>query len=182
MNGIAVNISPGPGASSLECLNCYPSRFIATGTLTGQPAPDLSIVVTEQRPLHVRARPNHLCNHRFQCWIGANLGDRNRDELADNRPSGDQYWWNPVDLRPRHLELYTQRSIGWPGSYPVITLAVTVSVGAPGGVTDTASVSGGGETNTTNDTAGDYTTTFTETQFADMTLLGILRHHLTPHC
>jgi uncharacterized repeat protein (TIGR01451 family) len=42
-------------------------------------------------------------------------------------------------------------------SYPVITLTVTVSASAPASVTNSASVSGGGETNTTNDTASDPT-------------------------
>src|SRR6185503_2874387 len=43
-------------------------------------------------------------------------------------------------------------------SYPPITLTVNVSSTAPSGVTNTASVSGGGETNTGNDTANDVTT------------------------
>src|SRR6185503_20052516 len=43
-------------------------------------------------------------------------------------------------------------------SYPPITLLVNVSSTAPAGVTNTASVSGGGETNTGNDTANDMTT------------------------
>ena len=51
-------------------------------------------------------------------------------------------------------------------SYPVIAVAVIVPVGASGGVTNTASVSGGGETNTANDIASDFTTTFTPSQVA----------------
>ena len=43
-------------------------------------------------------------------------------------------------------------------SYPAITLTVNVSAGAPATVTNTATVSGGGESNTANDTAGDVTT------------------------
>ncbi len=46
-----------------------------------------------------------------------------------------------------------------PGSsYPVITLTVNVAANAPGNVTNTATVSGGGEVNTSNDTANDLTT------------------------
>jgi len=44
------------------------------------------------------------------------------------------------------------------GSYPSITLTVSVAGNAPSGVTNTATVSGGGETNTANDTASDPTT------------------------
>jgi uncharacterized repeat protein (TIGR01451 family) len=44
------------------------------------------------------------------------------------------------------------------GSYPVITLTVNVSSSAPGFVTNTATVAGGGEQNTSNDTSNDLTT------------------------
>ena len=43
-------------------------------------------------------------------------------------------------------------------SYPAITLAVNVASTAPASVTNTVTVSGGGETNTSNDTAADITT------------------------
>src|SRR6266403_2411143 len=42
-------------------------------------------------------------------------------------------------------------------SYPTITLTVNVASSAPTSVTNTATVSGGGETNTSNDTANDNT-------------------------
>jgi uncharacterized repeat protein (TIGR01451 family) len=43
-------------------------------------------------------------------------------------------------------------------SYPAITLTVNVSLSAPASVTNTASVSGGGQSNTSNDTVNDPTT------------------------
>ena len=43
-------------------------------------------------------------------------------------------------------------------SYPVISLTVNVASNAPASVTNTATVSGGGEANTSNDTANDFTT------------------------
>ena len=43
-------------------------------------------------------------------------------------------------------------------SYPAITVTVNVASSAPASVTNTATVSGGGETNTSNDTANDVTT------------------------
>jgi fimbrial isopeptide formation D2 family protein/uncharacterized repeat protein (TIGR01451 family) len=52
-------------------------------------------------------------------------------------------------------------------SYPVITVTVNVASNAAASVTNTASVSGGGQTNTTNDTANDATTI---NQLADMTI------------
>ena len=52
-------------------------------------------------------------------------------------------------------------------SYPAITLTVTVAGNAPASVTNTATVSGGGEVNTANDTASDPTTI---TQEPDLTI------------
>src|SRR5205085_11616857 len=53
----------------------------------------------------------------------------------------------------------TQTSILAAGaSYPTITLTTNVAGNAPASVTNIAAVSGGGETNTGNDTANDVTT------------------------
>ena len=49
-------------------------------------------------------------------------------------------------------------SIGQGASYPQITLTVNVAANAPATVTNTATVSGGGETNTSNNTSSDLTT------------------------
>jgi uncharacterized protein (TIGR03437 family) len=51
-------------------------------------------------------------------------------------------------------------------SYPAIVLAVTVGVGAPGGVTNTVQVTGGASANINNGAASDFTTTFTPGQNA----------------
>src|SRR5262249_57003974 len=52
-------------------------------------------------------------------------------------------------------------------SYPPLTLTVSVAADAPPSVTNTATVSGGGETNTANDSASDVTPV---TQVADLTI------------
>jgi len=52
-------------------------------------------------------------------------------------------------------------------SYPSITLTVSVALNAPASVTNTATVSGGGDTNLTNNTASDPTTIV---QVADLTI------------
>src|SRR6202047_2805468 len=52
----------------------------------------------------------------------------------------------------------TSTALAAGASYPNITLAVNVASNAPATVTNTATVSGGGETNTSNDTANDVTT------------------------
>ncbi|MDD5560288.1 IPTL-CTERM sorting domain-containing protein, partial [Candidatus Methylomirabilis sp.] len=48
--------------------------------------------------------------------------------------------------------------LGAGSSYPVITLTVDVATNAAASLTNTAAVSGGGETNTGNNTASDPTT------------------------
>ena len=52
---------------------------------------------------------------------------------------------------------HPQRRPGRRRSYPALTLTVSVAENAPASVTNTATVSGGGETNTSNDTASDTT-------------------------
>ncbi|HEY3840396.1 MAG TPA: LamG-like jellyroll fold domain-containing protein, partial [Bryobacteraceae bacterium] len=55
------------------------------------------------------------------------------------------------------------------GSYPAITLTVNVASNAPASVTNTAVVSGGGETNISNDLASDPTT-ITSSSLPDLTI------------
>ncbi|HEV7490578.1 MAG TPA: hypothetical protein VGO25_07210, partial [Rhodanobacteraceae bacterium] len=55
-------------------------------------------------------------------------------------------------------------------SYPAITLTVNVAANAPASVTNTANVSGGGETNANNDAANDPTTIDNASAGADLTL------------
>ena len=54
-------------------------------------------------------------------------------------------------------------ALGAAASYPPLTLTVNVAGNAPATVTNTATVSGGGETNSANDTASDPTTIGTGT-------------------
>jgi uncharacterized repeat protein (TIGR01451 family) len=56
------------------------------------------------------------------------------------------------------------------GSYPPLTLTVNVSTTAPASVTNTATVSGGGETNSANDIASDPTTITSTAAPADLTI------------
>jgi uncharacterized repeat protein (TIGR01451 family) len=58
-------------------------------------------------------------------------------------------------------------SLGPGASYPPLTVTVNVAINASASVTNTATVSGGGETNTVNDTASDATAI---TQLPDLTV------------
>ena len=55
-------------------------------------------------------------------------------------------------------------------SYPVLTLIVSVADDAPASVINTATVAGGGEVNTANDTASDPTTIIQNAQTAELTI------------
>src|SRR5205807_2051854 len=53
------------------------------------------------------------------------------------------------------------------GSYPALIITISVAIGAAPAVVNTASISGGGELNTSNDSVSDPTTI---TQIADLTI------------
>jgi len=87
-----------------------------------------------------------------------------------------------TDTLPAGLSLVSMSGTGWScagttctrsdalassSSYPAIALTVSVANNAPASVTNTATVSGGGELNTGNDSASDPTTI---TQVADLTI------------
>jgi len=78
-----------------------------------------------------------------------------------------------TEIVPGGLTLVNMSGVGWTcaantcsrittvsagGSYPVISVVVNVAANAPASVTNTVTVSGGGQTNTANDTANDPTT------------------------
>jgi uncharacterized repeat protein (TIGR01451 family) len=58
---------------------------------------------------------------------------------------------------PAALSCQRSNTLGANSAYPALTLTVDVANNAPGSVTNTATVSGGGELNTSNDTANDQT-------------------------
>ena len=62
-------------------------------------------------------------------------------------------------------------------SYPPITLTVNVASNASASVTNTATVSGGGETNTANNTASDPTTISAASRFS---IAGLIKYGTTP--
>jgi uncharacterized protein (TIGR03437 family) len=173
--GGAINISPGTaGASSYECFNCSPYRLITNGTVTGQPVPDLSVVVTDNSSPYNPARSTFTQGQSGGMYAitVSNVGSATTSGAVTVTNSlttglvattiGGTGWTCVLAT----LSCTRGDSLAASASYPVISVAVTVSAGAPGGVTNTVSVSGGGDTNASNDTAGDYTTTFTEAQLA----------------
>ncbi len=90
--------------------------------------------------------------------------------LVDSLPAGltatalSGYGWT-VNLST--LTATRSDSLAAGASYPALTLTVNVGLTAPASLTNVATVSGGGEVNTSNDTANDVTTV---TQVADLTV------------
>jgi uncharacterized repeat protein (TIGR01451 family) len=84
-------------------------------------------------------------------------------------PTGDTGTFNGWSLSTNGQTVTATRSdvLSSGHSYPALTVAVAVSNDAAASVTNTVSVSGGGELNTSNDTASDPTPI---TQVADMTI------------
>jgi hypothetical protein len=162
-----------PGDFSAECLSCFPSRSITSGTLSGKAAPDLSIAVADNS---YPSNPIGGSIYRgasggtFTATI-SNVGTAPTSGtvtvtnvlsagLTATGISGGASWQCTLST----LVCTRSDSLAVSGSYPPITVTVTTSVTAPGGVTDTVSVAGGGDENTADNTAQDYTTTFTEAQ------------------
>jgi hypothetical protein len=171
-SGGTLNIVPGD--LSAECLSCLPSRSITSGTLSGKAAPDLSVTVTDNSyPYNPVGGSIYrgASGGTFTVTI-SNVGTAPTSGtvtvtnvlsagLTATGISGGASWQCTLSM----LACTRGDSLAVSGSYPAITVTVTTSATAPGGVTDTVSVAGGGDLNPTDDTAQDYTTTFTEAQW-----------------
>ena len=143
-----------------KCLGFTPAFLALMATLQGQPGgvPDLTISKT------------HVGNFS-QGQVGASY-----TIIVTNSGTGATSGTVTVtDMIPAELMPTAIAGTGWTctqpsgpctrtnalvasSSYPAITLTVNVAANAPGTVTNTAMVAGGGETNTANDTAIDVTT------------------------
>jgi len=159
-----------PGNLSGEYLGI--GRLITSGTLSGKPAPDLTVTVTDNSDPY-----NPIGGSIFRGVSGgtftvtiSNVGTAPTSGavnvtnvlsagLTVTGISGES--WN---CTLSTLACTRSDSLAVAGKYPAITVNVTTSASAPDGVTDTVSVAGGGDLNTTDNTAQDYTTTFTEAQ------------------
>ena len=161
-----------PGNLSIEFLIGFSVRAITSGTLSGKPAPDLSITVADNSyPYNPVGGSIYrgASGGTFTVTI-SNVGTAPTSGavtvtnvlsagLTPTGISGDA--WN---CALSTLACTRSDSLGVAGKYPAITVNVTTSATAPDGVTDTVSVAGGGDLNTTDNTAQDYTATFTEAQ------------------
>ena len=77
---------------------------------------------------------------------------------AAERPDGDRAERHGLELHGGDADVHAERCAGGGASYPAMTVTVNVASTAPASVTNTATVSGGGQTNTANDSASDVTT------------------------
>ena len=142
-----------------KCLGFTPAFLALIGTLQGQPGgvPDLTI-----SKIHA--------GDFTQGQVGASY-----TIIVTNSGTATSGPVTVTDMIPTGLMPTAIAGTGWTctqpsgpctrgnalvasSSYPAITLTVNVAANAPGTLTNTAMVAGGGETNTANDTAIDSTT------------------------
>ena len=130
------------------------------------------LTITKTTPA-TAARPDRLplYDHRAERRRLVDVGHRNRGRYASGRPDGeyDQRQWMVVQ-RGRNSDLFPLGRAGLRRNYPPITLTVNVSSSAPATVTNTATVSGGGDTNPANDSASDPTTVTPQAVGADLAI------------
>ena len=124
----------------------------------GSPQPDLTLTAT------------HVGNFQQE-----DVGDTYTITVSNSGSGATSGTMSLVDTLPGGLTATAMSGSGWtvnlstltatrsdalaPGaSYPVLTITVNVAATAPASVTNTATVSGGGEVVTLNDTASDPTT------------------------
>ena len=151
---VATVASPSGNA---ECYNCAPFRVL-DATFVGTPLPDLTIVKT------------HVGNF----FAGQN-GAVYNIQVSNTGLAPTTGIVTVVDTLPSGFSATAISGTGWScslptltctrsdalavsGSYPPINLTVNIVTDAPPLVSNTATVSGGGEFDTTNDTASDQTT------------------------
>ncbi len=142
-----------------------PANHTASDSTVISPAPDLTIA------------KSHTGN-----FTQGDIGDTYSITASNLGPGATTGTVSVVDTLPAGLTATAISGTGWTcvlgtltctrgdslasgSSYPVITLTVNVANNAPASVTNTATVSGGGEQNTSNDSATDPTTI---TQVADL--------------
>ncbi len=134
------------------------SNDSASATLNAL-APDLTITKSHTDPF-VRGTTNTyqlvVSNVGNAATIGlVTVSDTLPAGLTPSAPSGGGW---VCSLAGQTVTCTRSDALAATATYPIITISVTVLQAAPGALTNTATVGGGGEINTSNDTATDPTT------------------------
>ena len=156
----SVDYTPTTGSSYnlVTGLGSPKANLLVPDLALGSPQPDLTLTAT------------HVGNFQQE-----DVGDTYTITVSNSGSGATSGTMSLVDTLPGGLTATAMSGSGWtvnlstltatrsdalaPGaSYPVLTITVNVAATAPASVTNTATVSGGGEVVTLNDTASDPTT------------------------
>ncbi|MEA2681695.1 MAG: hypothetical protein QOK05_23, partial [Chloroflexota bacterium] len=173
---IAAGVALGTYQNPARATYSDPTRAVAGGTITSQytpgagtpdnvtlVAPDMTIVKTHPGTF-VRGSP---ASYSLVATNSGSAATSGTVTVTDTLPAGltptaaaGSGWTCPA---PAGQNISCTRNDVLPTgqSYPAITISVNVLQGAPATVTNTATVAGGGEINTANDTATDGPATVT---------------------
>jgi LPXTG-site transpeptidase (sortase) family protein len=176
---IAASVAPGTYNNPATATYLDPTRTTAAGTTSaGYPgggaervtvhAPDLTITKSHVDPL-VRGSTS---TYTLIATNSGNVATSGTVTVTDTLPAGltptaaaGAGWTCPAPVG-QTVTCTRSDALAGGSSYPAITLTVTVLQSAPNSLTNQASVSGGGETNTTNDTASDPTNIVSQADIA----------------
>ena len=167
---IAASVAPGTYSNPATATYLDPTRTTAGGTTSAGyagggaervtvHAPDLTIAKS-----HVGSfTRGSTGSYTLTATNSGNVATSGTVTVTDTLPAGltptvaaGTGWTCPAPVG-QTVTCTRSDALAGGASYPAITVTVTVLQGAAGSVTNQASVSGGGETNTTNDTASDPT-------------------------
>jgi len=156
--------------TSLTTTGNFTAVYSGDGNYTGATSPVFTVTLA---PPDMTITKSHVGN-----FIQGQVGATYTITVTNSGGSATTAAVNMVDTIPTGLTLTALAGTGWTctvgtasctrsdalaaaASYPAITATVTVAANAPASVSNIAVVSGGGETNTANDTATNPTTILT---------------------
>jgi hypothetical protein len=120
--------------------------------------PDMTITKTHAGQLDAGSDRRDVHHHGDQLRRRPHNRDSFRERHGARWINRDEYDRYRMDLHAAGGPCSRSDALAAATSYPAITLTVNVAANAPASVTNSAAVSGGGETNTGNDTVDDPTT------------------------
>ncbi len=151
---------PADNFGNQECYNCGPTRILS-GSVTGTPLPDLTITKSHTGNFNVGQTGSNPYDRGNQLPGKLSTPEGQLVTVVDSLPSPEfsavaisGTGWN---CSLGNLTCTTNAAVPPGASLPPITVQVNVNLTASTSVTNVATVSGGGEANTSNDTAMDPT-------------------------
>src|SRR6202521_3161165 len=177
---IAASVAPGTYSNPATATYLDPTRTTVGGTITAVypgggvervtvHAPDMTITKTHVDPL---VRGTTTSTYTLTATNSGNVATSGTVTVTDTLPAGltptaaaGTGWTCPAPVG-QTVTCTRADALAGGASYPPITVTVTVLQSAPNSVTNQASVSGGGQSNTPNATASDPTNIVSQADIA----------------